>query len=118
VLDRNVGQWTVLMALDVEVLKCEKNPLAVQIIAHETANYQVRNPAAAQVLEFTASRYARGCLAAYLRGENSLTWILGAIRSSKVRGLRLANIFEELKGSGDSDRYLRARTGCADEGWL
>lgn len=118
VLDTNAGEWTVLTPLNIEVLEREENPLAVQITAHETVDYQVRDAAAAKVLEFTSWGYARGCLIAYLKGKKGLNWVVGAIQSSEVRGSRLAQIFEELQDCGDSDRYLRARTSCADQGWL
>ena len=65
-----------------------------------------------------ALRYARGSLRAFLEGKQNLNWIIGVIRSSGVRGQRLSEIFDGLKGYGNSDRYSKALSACQEQGWL
>jgi len=62
--------------------------------------------------------YARGTLRAFLEGKQNLKWVLRVIESSGVRGGRLSEIFEGLKGYGNSERYRKALSECRDQGWL
>lgn len=70
-------------------------------------------------VEDTTRNYARKSLMAFLDGEKTLNWIIGVIRSSGVRGSRLTEIFENLRGyEGNPVRYQEARTACREQGWL
>lgn len=63
-------------------------------------------------------RYARGSLRAFLEGKKNLSWILGVIGSSGLCGRRLSEIFEGLKGYGNSERYRKALSACQEQGWF
>jgi hypothetical protein len=63
-------------------------------------------------------RYALKSLMAFLDGEQTLNWIIGAIRESGVRDQRLAEIFERLDGYGDPERYQEALSACREQGWI
>ena len=63
-------------------------------------------------------RYARGTLRAFLEGKQNLKWVLRVIESSGVRGRRLSEVFEGLKGYGNYERYREALSECRDQGWL
>lgn len=69
-------------------------------------------------VEETTRRYAQNSLRAYLEGAKTLNWIIGVIRSSGVRGNRLVDVFDRLRGYGDSVRYLEAKRACEDQGWM
>jgi hypothetical protein len=45
-------------------------------------------------------------------------WVVGMLRSSGVRGQRLAEVFDNLKDYGDLARYQEAFTACREQGWL
>lgn len=68
--------------------------------------------------EEAARRYAQNSLRAYLEGRKNLNWIMGVIRTSGVRGSRLVEAFERLRGYGDPVRYLQAKRACEDQGWM
>lgn len=67
-----------------------------------------------------ARRYAEKSLMAFLEGgkysrdhkPKSLTWILGVIESSGIRGSELMTIFQGLSGYGDSDRLQSVFHEC------
>lgn len=69
-------------------------------------------------VDVTLIRYALGSLQAFLEGKKNLNWVLGVIRSSGVRGRRLYNIFDSLKGYGNSERYHAAISACREQGWF
>jgi len=69
-------------------------------------------------MEEISRRYARGSLRAFLEGKKNLSWVLGVIESSEVRGRGLSEIFEGQKGYGNSERYRKAFSACRDQGWL
>ncbi len=66
----------------------------------------------------TTRNYARGALEAFLEGKKSLNWAIGMIRSSGVKDQRLAEVFNMVKGYGDSNRRQEALTACRKQGWL
>ena len=55
-------------------------------------------------------------MAAYLDGKKNLSWIIGVIRSSGVRGQLLMRVFEELKDYGDRRRWEEALDACRRKG--
>lgn len=69
-------------------------------------------------VEETTRRYAQNSLRAYLEGAKTLNWIIGVIGSSGVRGNRLVEVFDRLRGYGDQVRYLEAKRACEDQGWM
>jgi len=69
-------------------------------------------------VEETTRRYAQNCLRAYLEGKKNLNWIMGVIRESGVRGSRLAEVFDRLRGYGDPHRYHQVKKACEDQEWI
>jgi hypothetical protein len=69
-------------------------------------------------VEITTRNYARGALRAFLEGKKNLNWAVGMIRSSGVRGQRLAKIFKNLENYGNPVRYYEALSACREQHWL
>jgi hypothetical protein len=55
---------------------------------------------------------------AFLEGAKNLNWIVGTIRSSGLRGDRLAEVFDGLRHCGDQGRHAEAEAACRRQGWL
>lgn len=52
---KEVGTWTTIEPVVIEVTECDKHPLAVEIIAREIVEYQILNPEGAEILNFASS---------------------------------------------------------------
>jgi hypothetical protein len=59
ILDRNVGDWKAVKPLEIDIIECDKNPLAVRIVARETVIYRVLNPEAVEILKFRSPRESK-----------------------------------------------------------
>jgi hypothetical protein len=69
-------------------------------------------------LETWNRNYAKKTLWAFLDGKKNLNWLIGTIRYSRVRGKRLAEIFESSKSYGNPSRYQEALSACRKQGWI
>jgi len=69
-------------------------------------------------IETTTRNYARKSLMTFLEGEKNLNWIAGVIRSSRVKGERLKEIFDRLEDYGDKSRFQDIKRECKDQGLL
>jgi len=54
----------------------------------------------------------------YLDCKKGLKWILGVIRSSRVRGELLIGVFRELESYGDKGLWEKALEACRKMGFL
>ena len=65
-------------------------------------------------------RRVRGCLQAFLEGEQHLDWIKGIIGKSGVlqRKGELQKIFDELRFYENTPRYKEIFEECQKEGWV
>lgn len=68
--------------------------------------------------EIATRNYAWGAMRAFLEGHKDRNWLLGMIRSSGVRGARLVEVFQNLRGYGNGQRYQEAVLDCRLQGWL
>lgn len=59
-----------------------------------------------------------GSLRTFLEGTQPLKWLLASIRSSGVHGTRLVEIFVNLRGNGNQQRFEEAVLACRQEGLL
>lgn len=67
-------------------------------------------------VEKSTKRFAKKSLMAFLEGEKNLNWIAGVVKSSGVKGEKLKEIFDGLKGYGDMARYQQAYQECRERG--
>jgi hypothetical protein len=69
-------------------------------------------------VEDVTRNYVRGALRAFLEGKKTLNWLVGMVRSSGLKGQRLTEVFDNLKGYGDPARYQEALAACREQDWL
>ena len=64
--------------------------------------------------------YIRGVLKAFLEGKQHFNWVFTNIidSHSRLRDQGLKQIFEDLKGYGDLERYRQIHAACREQGWL
>lgn len=61
---------------------------------------------------------ARGSLVAFLEGTQTLSWLIGMIRYSNVRGEKLLQLFAQWNDYGDTTRYNEAISKCQELAWF
>jgi len=69
-------------------------------------------------VEKATRNYARGALRAFIEGTITINQAVGMVRSAGVRGNRLDEIFQHLRGYGNPDRYQEAFDKCRQQGLL
>ncbi len=76
-------------------------------------------------VEETARRYVKKSLITFLersgqskeRTLQNLSWVVGVVRSSGVRGEHLATIFSEIQSEGVSTELGKVMAECRRQGW-
>jgi hypothetical protein len=68
--------------------------------------------------ETAVRNYVRKSLMAFLKGEQSLNWTTGVIRSSGMIGFPLQQIFERYEQYGNPKRFHLVMEACRENGWL
>lgn len=58
-------------------------------------------------LDQTVDRYARGCILAYLEGEQSWEWVVGCLSRSGADAERIRAAIARTEGYGDAARWER-----------
>jgi len=69
-------------------------------------------------LETTTKNYAKKSLMAFLKGEKTINWIIGVIKSSGIRREKLKVIFDRLQNYGDKKRFNLALEKCKEQGLI